>query len=404
MYMKNAMQDWITLTREKIYELVWEKPMARVAAEHSISDVGLAKLCARHGIPTPPRGYWAQLEAGRAPPRPALPTSADRAPIRLRAAAPGQNAEKQDELSAAVTSERKPENRISVAERLQAPCPLVRHARDTLKGAADDQFGRLERPADCLDIRVTREQLSRALRVADALLKSFDSRGWAVAVHDGRTLVHVGGTPIAITIEERLETIEMPAKPNLGASYSFHYNRRETARKPGGDLLIGIREQTHLWSHSQKRNWRGSEKRALEDQLNDVIVGMLKLASVVRADLERRKQRELEEQEHERRLQAAHDEQRRLRAALTKEKSKVEQLLKQAARWRESQNLRRFIEQARERGGPPELGLDEHGQADWLQWALQQADRLDPFAPSPSSILDDADRIEHMCDKFQRYL
>lgn len=37
-----------------------------------ISDVAVAKLCARLQVPKPPRGYWARIEAGQAPRRPPL--------------------------------------------------------------------------------------------------------------------------------------------------------------------------------------------------------------------------------------------------------------------------------------------------------------------------------------------
>lgn len=37
--------------------------------------------------------------------------------------------------------------------------------------------------------------------------------------------------------------------------------------------------------------------------------------------------------------------------------------------------------------------------ADWVEWALRQADRLDPFTPSPRSILDDEQRIEQMRER-----
>ncbi len=398
------MHSRITFTREEIYNLVWEKPMSRVAAEYSISDVGLAKLCARHDIPTPPRGYWARLEAGRAPSRPPLPPSKNNWPIQLRVTRPEeQSGEILDKLALAIADARKPENRIAVAERLQAPCALVREARAALNDAEPDDLGILKRPASCIDLRVSRAQLPRALRIADALLNAFANQGWEVVVDDGRTLVHVGESPIAITIEEALETVELPARPNLTSSYSFHYNRRETMRKPSGHLSIRIWERQQHWNHNQQRNWRGSEKRALEERLNDVIVGMLKLASAVKADVARRERQALEEQERQRRLQAALDEQRRLRTVLAQEKANLERLLEQAARWRESQNLRRFVEQARERGALTELGLEGQELSEWIQWALQQADRLDPFTPSPPSILDEADRIEHMCDDRRGY-
>ena len=54
-----------SFTRRQLYELVWSKPMVTVATELGLSDVALAKICSRHRIPTPPRGYWAKLQAGK---------------------------------------------------------------------------------------------------------------------------------------------------------------------------------------------------------------------------------------------------------------------------------------------------------------------------------------------------
>src|SRR5687767_12788611 len=45
------------LTREELYELVWSTPMSRLAGRYGLSDVGLAKVCDRHHVPRPPRGY-----------------------------------------------------------------------------------------------------------------------------------------------------------------------------------------------------------------------------------------------------------------------------------------------------------------------------------------------------------
>lgn len=55
------------LTRRELYDLVWATPMSSLAQDFGISDVGLKKVCDRHRVPTPGRGYWAQLEAGRSP-------------------------------------------------------------------------------------------------------------------------------------------------------------------------------------------------------------------------------------------------------------------------------------------------------------------------------------------------
>jgi len=45
------------LTREELYAQVWAEPMTKVAKHYGLSDRGLAKTCARMGVPVPGRGY-----------------------------------------------------------------------------------------------------------------------------------------------------------------------------------------------------------------------------------------------------------------------------------------------------------------------------------------------------------
>jgi len=53
------------ISRAELYELVWSKPMTKVAKDFGLSDQGLAKICAKHPIHRPPRCYWAKLAAVR---------------------------------------------------------------------------------------------------------------------------------------------------------------------------------------------------------------------------------------------------------------------------------------------------------------------------------------------------
>ena len=53
------------LSRKALYALAWTEPMKTLAGQLGVSDVGLKKICARAGIPTPDRGYWAKKEAGK---------------------------------------------------------------------------------------------------------------------------------------------------------------------------------------------------------------------------------------------------------------------------------------------------------------------------------------------------
>lgn len=53
-----------TLTRHELYEQIWRKPAVKLGQEWGISDVAIAKICKRHNIPKPGRGFWAKKRNG----------------------------------------------------------------------------------------------------------------------------------------------------------------------------------------------------------------------------------------------------------------------------------------------------------------------------------------------------
>lgn len=66
-----------TLSREELYELVWNTPMVKLAKSLGLSDQGLAKKCKKHNIPRPPQGYWVKLEFGKHIEKTPLPDNDD---------------------------------------------------------------------------------------------------------------------------------------------------------------------------------------------------------------------------------------------------------------------------------------------------------------------------------------
>jgi hypothetical protein len=63
----------MAISRKDLYERVWAEPIQKVSKDYGLSDVGLAKICCRHNIPIPPRGYWAKKQAGKRVSQPGLP-------------------------------------------------------------------------------------------------------------------------------------------------------------------------------------------------------------------------------------------------------------------------------------------------------------------------------------------
>src|SRR6266446_10052747 len=62
------------LNRATLYDQVWSQPITTVAKAYGVSNVGLAKICARLRVPRPPRGYWQRLKFGKTVRKPPLPT------------------------------------------------------------------------------------------------------------------------------------------------------------------------------------------------------------------------------------------------------------------------------------------------------------------------------------------
>lgn len=69
--MKN---NYVQITREQLFNEVWNEPICKLSKKYSLSDVGLAKVCKKHSIPLPGRGFWAKKANGKlVPEHPPLP-------------------------------------------------------------------------------------------------------------------------------------------------------------------------------------------------------------------------------------------------------------------------------------------------------------------------------------------
>jgi hypothetical protein len=284
-----------------------------------------------------------------------------------------------------------------VGDSLRATHPVVRTAKEALQAAEPDEIGIL-RPKECHAIRVSRGHRARALRIFEALVTAFDQRSWSVTVDAGKVHVRVDNVPVSVIVAEETEHVERQSKPDFNRSYSFHFQHHDRVEKPCGRLAVELEESVSLFGSTVRRRWRDTEKHVLEDQLNDVVIGLLKLVHAVQEQLARSQREEQQARERARRIDEILAEQDRLRKLFAKERSAVARLREQAVRWRECQTIRDFVANVRAKGGLREQALEGQAIEDWCSWALQQADRLDPFAESPPSILDQAEQIEHMAD------
>ncbi len=253
------MNTRVVIKREDLYEQVWSEPVTTVGARYGISGNGLAKICRKLEVPVPVRGYWQLHAVGRAPARTPLPPPRRETPSSHRLV-----------LRPAVTVE--PSTiQVRVAETLVNPHRLVREAEATLKHHLKQRPSDRVRPAvivTCLDISVSAKALDRALRIMDALLKTFEARGHRVELTtpEANRVVADAGAKTWISIGSEKVRVELAEQAD----------RVGGVMRPNGQLVL--KTPTYGSDH-ERRSWRDTRTRRLEDSLGEFILAAERIAA-----------------------------------------------------------------------------------------------------------------------------
>jgi len=382
------------VSRRELYEQVWTVPMARLATEYGLSDSGLAKICRKHNIPRPPRGFWAKKAAGQNLKRTPLPSGDSEVVVEITPYILGSQRSGHQETVPDILSGMPSDSPIVVSRKLGRAHPLIKQSTEILKNCKPDANGILEKPKmACIDIRVSRKSLSRALRIMEALVKGLETRGGSVAISGESTLVEILGVRLGFGIIEQLNRKKVEVKNHdLNGYYHFGHSRFDEIRIPSGNLCLMLNDPDFYWDSRFRKNWRDTENKRLENGLNGFMKCLLKLAVHKKERIRQKEEEERQRLDRQRRR----EEEERLRAErrrqIKEEQQRLSRLVSAAEDWKKSLLLREYInaiEAATLTGAcsfNPENGLEN-----WLKWAREQADRLDPLTPSPPSILDEAD-------------
>ncbi|VTT98784.1 Uncharacterized protein OS=Kordia algicida OT-1 GN=KAOT1_19457 PE=4 SV=1 [Gemmataceae bacterium] len=358
----------VTLTRRELYDVVWSAPMSQVCQDYNISDVALAKTCKRHHVPSPPRGYWAQLRTGGNVKKPALKPVADPTLEKIeidRRARSEVVSSTHKEAQDNATAEKKAENKIVVTDNSTELHPLVDRTVKSLTSAKPNERGLVRpRAMRCLEVEVSPAAIDRAGRVMDALVRALESRGHTVAAGDAegpKTCLTILGEKLSVRLEEEVNCQEKVV--------SFLERSSEYTYSPSGLLCLRINESA---GSGHRRQWSDGQKR-LEDVLNAVVVGLVRAAEAIKAACEEQDRRERERKEQERQRQESEKRQRQ-------EAARAQDFEQKLAAWERAGRVRDFVAAARAaaiaRDGPivPGSELDR-----WFAWALRRADQIDPL-------------------------
>jgi hypothetical protein len=268
-------------SRQELYELVWSKPMKKVAKEFGLSDVGFAKICRKNKVPTPPIGYWQRKQAGQNPRRIHLPNLKEEIRIDVPVYAQREHDQRLDDSVRAMYTIKGP---LVVAESLQDPHPLVQQSLEVLIRCNPNGNGLLEPPKRrCLDVQVSPETVPRALRIMDTLIKGLEEIVLHVSLSETRTSILVDRTEVHFGISEELEKRWLEPKDHeLKDWYQFGYKLYYERRFPTGNLFLTILSPPGLGG---VRSWRDTKSRRLEDCLSGFVKGLLSVVVLVGRDV-----------------------------------------------------------------------------------------------------------------------
>ena len=385
--------------REKLYEEVWTTPMQTLAAKYGLSDRGLAKICHRLEIPVPGRGYWAKKAVGQEVQQ--LPLQPVKTNILVERPAPRKEEVHLEALGNEQERAQVEKLEKSVGElilkRGSLSHPLIVQARAILSHAAPNERKIIQTREQCLDLRVSKGSLDRALRIMAGLIGEIEKEGFAVEVGIGgheHTAAKIHGQHISFGLLEKVNRVDIAAPPR-GAVLErvLTFGGKPDTLEPSGELAI---EVWQYWGGERKR-WKDNKSHRLEEQVLQIVAGFIRIALAERAKDERR----FAEEEEERRRAADRS---RLEQQIKAEMARVRALRKAAANWAHAGELRSFIlasrDSAKQNGQPIEVGTPF---GDWLGWAEKQADRLDPLKESPRSIADRKNEVEPEYGSFYGY-
>lgn len=336
------------IDRKDLYDQIWTTPASQLCKRFGFSDVWLAKLCKKHGIPRPPRGYWAKKRNGLPTRRTPLPWLVDemlekidltfrRAPEKqIIAPVLKQTPPKREPTQAVVT----------VSSRLTTPHPLVDRTRRSLTAALNldssmrDRWGLIStREKGCLDVAVGPESIDRAMRILDAVVKALEAGKCRVVVSDEefdrRTMAEVDGELIRFRLTEKVQMKLRPPSPDRLRSWLDS----KYMHVPCGEFRLQILCDPGSYVD---RAWKDGKRKRIEDQLDDFIVGLGEVSERMKARREYARLARIEEE----RKRKIREEAERLRREEEERVRWVEATLDSWRRWR---SLGRMIRDARNR-------------------------------------------------------
>lgn len=407
----------VKLTRQQIYDDIWELSVAGVARKYNLHYARLIEACKEADIPFPSSGYWTRKNFGKDVSEEVIPLSGDGNILvtllandsvvkRIKKVKVEEKKNVQDELpvtESEAESEKKPEEKetvvvqemsgilefldederqkvmsvacsLEISENTRLHKSLTQYKKQIfeyntkLKNAQNQRYynPRYNKPENEPDFfkEVSEDGTKRSMAILDALFKAVEKLGGSV---NDDLSIKIRSDVVRIRVAEGKDKIKHEITKQEAQAllkYEDERKRHSWASKPQ------IRQYDYVYNgririiFGEKSYIRDSEKERLEDRLGDILISLYEKSEENRIVRERREEEQRKREEEARR-------QEEIRKHKENEIELTKELANKAEDYRIACEIRAYIKAMIENG-------NEEATPEWIEWASKKADWYDP--------------------------
>lgn len=376
--------ETIELTRKELYEIVWSTTLSKLTQQYAYSNDGIKKICKQFDIPMPDGSYWSKLKFNKKFKKEKLNpvfNSVDKIVLAIREEGNPINIDNTPLTIRTKEIESDPKAPLIVPEKLTKPDILILNTKSYHQSRKNKDFVRNNK-LDTVHIYVEEDNYNRALNIMDSFIKLLRHRGHSFR----RDINNYGPKIVAYDVEFSWNIREKTKRILSDKIY-------ETATYiPTGILILQIGE-----SFRAKEWVDGATK--LENRLSKVVA---------KIELDAIKELEWREECRIHRIQEAEKEKLRkeFQAKRDKELLDTKDLFKLAEYHNKANIIRDYI--SRIENQEPDNNQAPSELKEWIKWANDKADWLDPLVNKSDELLNERDKEDFTNQKqtsnsFYRY-
>lgn len=317
------MKEPYILTRRELYDLVWDRPMTKVAAEFQISDVALKKICVKHRVPAPGRGYWAKVTAGSKIHKTIFREISDSRLNQVRIyGSPAKSLPPQVHEAKRQAKIQTRNIELPPAQEVSSPGEFTLHVQRMEKAlsrarAGHDGFLHVAKPG-LFTVSISEASVNRTLSILNRLTIEGEALGYGIEKGENSLHFIVNDEKISLALSEKTDRVpHEPTEKELSNLNKWEAKRQRYAARgewfsdwdkpaipeldhaPNGKLVIEI-DKDNQWD-GLRRKFSDGKRQRLENLIGEILVAAATCAAAMKAKREERERQHLKWEEESRR-------------------------------------------------------------------------------------------------------